>query len=142
MKKKGFTLVELLVTIAIIATLAAILLPNFMGARQKASDSKKIQDMTLMRNALRMYYNDHQSYPAGGPITNVDTLLTGYMVPNGIGYTYYQTDTGDGFELCAWLDSGQGDDDINSQIRCGGGGNVCGGAGNGTTDKLYVVCAK
>jgi len=140
--KKGFTLVELLVTIAIIATLSAILLPNFMGARQKAADAKKIQDMNMIKNALRTYYNDKQTYPAGSGITTIETTLAGlgYMTATGVGYTYYQTNTGDGFELCAWLDSGQGDDDINSQYRCGGGGAVCGSAYG--TDKLYVVCAK
>jgi prepilin-type N-terminal cleavage/methylation domain-containing protein len=140
--RQGFTLVELLVTISIIATLTAILLPNFMGARQKATDSQKIQDMTSIKNALRMYYNDNQNYPLGSGITNVQSLLAKYMTDTGVGYTYYQTNTGDGFQLCTYLDSGQGDDDVNSQTRCGAPKvSVC-GLGVGTTmDKLYVVCA-
>jgi prepilin-type N-terminal cleavage/methylation domain-containing protein len=146
MKKHGFTLVELLVTIAIIATLSAILLPNFMGARQKAADSKKIQDMTAMKNALRLYFNDNQVYPGAADntlYTNLDTtLVPKYMMPVGVGYSYYRTNTGDGFQLCAWLDSGQGDDDINSQVRCGiGTVSVCGNGPGAPVDKWYAVCA-
>lgn len=139
--KRGFTLVELLVTIAIIATLSAILLPNFMGARQKAMDSKKIQDMNMIKTALRTYYNDNQTYPRVTNVTNIGATLASYMQPLDVGYTYFGTNSGDGFELCAWLDSGQGDDDLNSQIRCGiGTTRVCGVSSS--TDKLYVVCAK
>ena len=144
--RQGFTLVELLVTISIIATLTAILLPNFMGAREKAKDAQKVQDMGAIKNALRIYYNDKQSYPGALDntlYTDLDTKLVGYMTPVGVGYSYYRTNNGDGFNICAWLDSGQGDDDLNSQTRCGAGGGktVCGGNGTGTTDKLYVVCA-
>ncbi len=131
--KKGFTLVELLVTISIIATLTAILLPNFIGARERAKDTQKIEDMTAIKNALRMYYNDHQSYPTGSAITNVESLLSTYMTATGVGYTYTRTDNGDGFLLWAHLDSGQGDDDINSQTRCGIASPV---------DKVYYVCAR
>ncbi|MBP6891738.1 type II secretion system protein, partial [Candidatus Shapirobacteria bacterium] len=38
--KRAFTLVELLVVIAIIGILTAIIVPNFMGARERADDSK------------------------------------------------------------------------------------------------------
>ena len=60
-KKSGFTLIELLVVISIIATLTAILLPNFMGARQRATDSQKKQEMVSIKNALRLFYNDTQN---------------------------------------------------------------------------------
>lgn len=134
-KRRGFTLVELLVSIAIIATLTAILLPNFMGARERAKDAQKIQDMAAIKNALRMYYNDKQTYPGALDntlYTNLDTLLAGYMAPVGVGYSYYRTSNGDGFNLRAWLDSGQGNEDLDSQTRCGVAG---------ATNKLYVVCA-
>jgi len=119
------------------------LLPNFMGARERAKDAQKVQDMGAIKTALRNYYNDHQSYPVGNG-ANVDGLagLASYISPSGVGYTYYQTNMGDGFQLCARLDSGQGDDDTDSQKRCGAPTvSVC-GLGVGTTaDKLYVICA-
>lgn len=140
-KKAGFTLVELLVSIAIIATLTAILLPNFMGARERAKDTQKIQDMAAIKNALRAYYNDYQTYPGDDDdVLDIDIVTTMndnpkdtvYIQTVGIGYSYYRTNGGDGFNLRAYLDSGQGDDDLNSQTRCGTGTSV---------DKLYVVCA-
>ncbi len=61
--KKGFTLIELLVVIGIIGLLVSIAVPNFLSARQRASDSKKKSEMQQLKNALRMYYNDYNRYP-------------------------------------------------------------------------------
>lgn len=63
--KKGFTLIELLVVIGIIGLLVSIAVPNFLSARQRASDSKKKSEMQQLKNALRMYYNDYNRYPSG-----------------------------------------------------------------------------
>jgi prepilin-type N-terminal cleavage/methylation domain-containing protein len=61
--KKGFSLIELLVVIAITAVLTAIALPNFLSARERARDAKRKQEMQEMKNSLRLYYNDYQTYP-------------------------------------------------------------------------------
>lgn len=102
-----------------------------MGARDRAKDSARIADMEGIKNALRLYYNDYQSYPAV-----LDTGMTGYM-PSILNlgytnYTYIPTNNGDSFVLRLTLESSQGDDDTNSQIKCG----------LGTTQQgLFVVCA-
>ena len=57
---RGFTLIELLIVITIIGTLAGLLFTNFSGARERARDSKRKSDVTQMKNALRLYYNDYQ----------------------------------------------------------------------------------
>ena len=62
--RHGFTLIELLVVIGIIAMLVAIAIPNYLSARQRASDSKKKSEMAELKNALRLYYNDFNTYPA------------------------------------------------------------------------------
>ena len=64
--KKGFSLIELLVAIAIMAVLMAFALPNYLGARERARDAKKKAELSQLKNALRMYYNDFQRYPAVG----------------------------------------------------------------------------
>jgi prepilin-type N-terminal cleavage/methylation domain-containing protein len=57
--KKGFTLIELLVVIAIIGILSSIGLVALNGAREKARDAKKKNDLTQYRNSLLMYYEDN-----------------------------------------------------------------------------------
>jgi len=63
-KKAGFTLIELLVVMGIMAILVAIGLPNYLGMRQRANDTKKKAELQQMKNALRLYYADYQKYPA------------------------------------------------------------------------------
>jgi len=63
MKKRGFTLVEILIVIAIIASIIAIAIPNYLSARQRALDVKTKSDMAAIKDALRLYYNDFNSYP-------------------------------------------------------------------------------
>ena len=65
-KKSGFTLIELLIVISIIGILAALLLANFSGTRERARDTKRKSDLNQMKNALRLWYNDYQKYPATG----------------------------------------------------------------------------
>ena len=62
--KKGFTLIELLVVISIIGVLTAVILPNMVGMRERARDSKIKSSLEEMKIALRLYYNDYQTYPA------------------------------------------------------------------------------
>ena len=61
---KGFTLIELLVVVAVIGILTAILLVNLVGIRERGADTKKKSDLNQIKNALRLYYNDIQSYPS------------------------------------------------------------------------------
>ncbi len=64
MKNKGFTLIELLVVIAIIAMIIGVSLPNFLGARERSRDAKKKAELTQLKTALRLYYNDYGHYPS------------------------------------------------------------------------------
>lgn len=58
-KKEGFTLVELLVVIAIIIILAAILFPVFARARDKAQQTKCVNNLKQMGTAIAMYEDDY-----------------------------------------------------------------------------------
>lgn len=61
----GFTLVELLIVITIIGILAAILLANFVGVRQRARDAQRKSDLRQVQSALELYRSDNGTYPAG-----------------------------------------------------------------------------
>ena len=102
---------------------------NFVGTREKANDSKKVQDLNSVKNALRMYYNDNQTYPAG---TDLNTAIGSSYLPNisSIGYTYSQLNNGDGFILTVGLESGSNNSN-ESQINC----NLT------PTPGVYAVCA-
>lgn len=64
--RQGFSLIELIVVIAITAVLLAVTLPNFVSSRERARDTKRKEEMRQLKNALRLYYNDYNTYPAGG----------------------------------------------------------------------------
>jgi type IV pilus assembly protein PilA len=58
----GFTLVELIVVVLIIAILIAIAIPTFLGARQTANDRATEANVRSAFVATRIYYNDKMSY--------------------------------------------------------------------------------
>lgn len=75
-KEGGFTLVELMVVVAVIAILASIALPQFLGAGDKAQKGKVQADMRVIKNAAQLYLIDNPSAQA----PNVETLVNeGYL---------------------------------------------------------------
>jgi len=73
-KSHGFTLIELMIVIAIIAILAAILIPNFLHARAQAQTSGCEANEKQIATALEEYAVDNNgSYGTGGTVTS--TLL-------------------------------------------------------------------
>ena len=53
--KRGFTLVEIMIVVAIIALLASIAVPGFMRARKRAQASRIINDLRLIDSAVDQY---------------------------------------------------------------------------------------
>jgi type II secretion system protein G len=61
--KKAFTLIELLIVVAIIAILAAIAVPNFLEAQTRSKVSRTKADMRSVSVALEAYATDNNRYP-------------------------------------------------------------------------------
>lgn len=62
MRSRGFSLIELLVVVAIIAILAGILFPVFLSAREHARQSKCLSNLKQLNTALRQYTDDNNGY--------------------------------------------------------------------------------
>ena len=61
--QKGFTLVELMIVVAIIGILAAIAIPNFITYRAKAQNSSALSDERNVKTNLEGYNAEWQIYP-------------------------------------------------------------------------------
>lgn len=61
--RRAFTLVELLVVVAIIAIVAAVAPPNFLEAQTRANGSRIEADMRSAATALEAYRVDHDACP-------------------------------------------------------------------------------
>jgi prepilin-type N-terminal cleavage/methylation domain-containing protein len=63
--QRAFTLIELLIVVAIIAILAAIAVPNFLEAQTRSKVSRVKADMRALGTGLEAYFVDNNAYPPG-----------------------------------------------------------------------------
>ena len=75
MRNKGFTLIELMIVVAIIGILALIAIPNFINLRQKAYDASAKSAGRNAKLAEEVYFNDREA-SIGSYTTVMADLLT------------------------------------------------------------------
>ena len=89
--KSGFTIVELLIVIAIIGILAAVTLVTYSGTQVRARDARRTHDMVAIMEALELYRFDHGTYPPSNgqdsPNSSSD-VPSGYVYSSAYGYSY------------------------------------------------------
>src|SRR4249919_144101 len=82
-KRAGFTLVEIMIVVAIIALLAAIAVPGFLRARKRTQASKILNDLRLIDSAVDQYAIETNK--ASGPVVSV-TDWTNYLKKGSVLY--------------------------------------------------------
>ena len=84
---RGFTLIEMLVVIAIIAILAGIVLTGVLGFQASARDTRRIGDLRNMQSLVELYYTRSGFYPPNkADIEDVGKVPTG--PPGAVDYAY------------------------------------------------------
>jgi prepilin-type N-terminal cleavage/methylation domain-containing protein len=120
--KKGFTLIEILIVVAIIAILASVVLVGLGPTQRAGRDARRLSDLREIQNGLELFYNKCGYYPgsissgacSNGTPASWDDLATALQgvgvtsLPNdptaGSSYGYFPYDNGDAYVLGASLE--------------------------------------
>jgi prepilin-type N-terminal cleavage/methylation domain-containing protein len=81
MRRFGFTLIEILISLAILAVLAAILIPVLGGAMEKGRQANCIGQLQQIGLALAAYKSDHGSYPDPAQLSPIVQLVNDHKLP-------------------------------------------------------------
>jgi len=150
--KKGFTLIELLIVITIIGIMTAVVSTNLSSARSRARDMRRKTDLRAVEQSLRLYYNDHQTYPASaslvwgsqfadGSTTYISVLPRdpSYSATNTSSTYAYSFANSDSFILKATLENLSDPDIADSQSKCSAALKTSIGVATATD---YVICVQ
>jgi len=104
MKNKGFTLVEMLIVVAIIGILSSMVIVGLGSARAKARDSRRISDIRQIQNALEIYYSENRNYPE--KLSDIFSSSTPPLVDplDSSDYLYARSTDNQGYNLAACLE--------------------------------------
>lgn len=106
--KKGFTLIEVLVVVAIIGVLASMILVGLGGARSQGRDARRIADLRSIQSGLELHFARFGQYPLS--LTDPDFVQAVRTIPSdpnpafGYGYCVRSADRG-AYVLAAYLES-------------------------------------
>jgi len=73
--KKGFTLLEIMVTIVIIGTLASIAIPKFADTLEITRSAEGIQTLTALLHAQQTYWQENYNYATNAEMDQMDIII-------------------------------------------------------------------
>ena len=82
--QRGFTLVELLIVVIILAILAGIIIPQFTAATDDANQAAYDTNISNIRSAIDLYRQQHREYP-GAVLSGGGTCINGAAVAGAVG---------------------------------------------------------
>ena len=83
-RRRGFSLIELVIVVVIIGIIAAIAIPRMSRGSAGAADSAVVQNLSILRSAVEAYQAEHGgAYPAASGSVNVEDLLLKYSNIDG-----------------------------------------------------------
>lgn len=135
-KAKGFTLVELLIVIVVIAILAAISIVAYNGVTNKARDDERATDARNIINAAATYNSEKDAWPTDAEIKGFETIKLSDKAKANLGsvapsasdkgkYKYELCGTGavnTGAKVTYWKDAAEGTPPQNLQVLKTGSG--------------------
>ena len=131
LKNKAFTLIELLIAMAILGILATVGLVSFRTAQMRGRDAERKSDLKQISNALELYYSDYRRYPVSASFPwgaeFKDVKGTTYMkkVPQDPGagsYVYDVSTSNNKYRLFAHLENTEDKNIITGlTVPCGTG---------------------
>jgi prepilin-type N-terminal cleavage/methylation domain-containing protein len=77
----GFTLIELMIVVAIIGILAAVAIPKFSNLIRKSKEGSTKGNLGNMRSVLSIYYADNEGYYPADIWNSNSAVFSGYLVP-------------------------------------------------------------
>lgn len=122
--KNGFTLIELIVVIAVIGILATISVLTYSSIRAHARDSQRSSNVTILSESLEKYYDQNGEYPGCSAMTKPVSTVTSTTLPNTTPDVFTAPSAPDGTNSisCNSLTSGSGPD---SFAYVGDGSQTC-----------------
>ncbi|MCD6522012.1 type II secretion system protein GspG [Candidatus Calescamantes bacterium] len=78
MRRSGFTLMELMIVVAVLGILAAILIPNFRGVTEEAKNAAAKADLRNLKMAVILYDSRYSVLPDDSSIDNFEKCLQNY----------------------------------------------------------------
>ncbi|MBI4117967.1 MAG: type II secretion system protein [Parcubacteria group bacterium] len=117
---KGFTILELLVVLAVIGMLMSVVIVSMSGVKEKGRDATRMQHLQEVQNALNLYYTNHSKFPVFASATTItgddafSVVLEGELVISEVPpdpqhpvrtYTYQSNASGSDYTLTFCLET-------------------------------------